>query len=60
MRESKLCKVRPTGVALVLPSDVEIFLANWIRSVRGEGIPISSEMIRLKARNKISETKFKN
>jgi len=49
VRESKLCKVRPTGVALVLPSDVEIFLANWIRSVRGEGIPISSEMIRLKA-----------
>ncbi len=50
LREAKLCKIRPTGLGLVLPRDVELFLANWIRSLRSEGIPISNEMIRIKAK----------
>jgi len=35
-----LCKIRPTGLACSLPSDVERYLANLIRSYRSEGIPI--------------------
>ncbi len=50
MRESKMLKIRPDGIGLVLPPDVEMFLANWIRSLRSEGIPVSNEMIRIKAK----------
>ena len=50
LRESKMLKIRPDGIGLVLPPDVEMFLANWIRSLRSKGIPVSNEMIRIKAK----------
>ena len=37
-----LGKIRPTGLTCVLPREVELYLANWIRSLRLEGIPVST------------------
>ncbi len=42
-------KLRPTGVACVLPSDIERYLANVIRGYRSEGIPVSNSMVIMKA-----------
>ena len=43
-------KIQPSGIACVLPSDVEKYLANWVRSLRNEGIPISNQMMCLQAK----------
>ena len=34
----------------VLPSDVEKYLAFWVRSLRNEGIPVSNQMMCLQAK----------
>ncbi len=43
-------KIRPNGASTVLPPEIESYLANWIRSYRSEGVPISNQMVQLRAK----------
>lgn len=42
-------KHRPMGLTCVLPKEVELHLANWVRSLRSEGIPVSNQFITIHA-----------
>jgi nuclear transport factor 2 (NTF2) superfamily protein len=48
--ERKAFKVRPSGVSLVLPVEMEDDLGCWVRAMRAEGVPVSQQMIMLRAK----------
>lgn len=43
------CKARPTGVACVLSPDIEDDIGCWVRAMRKNGVPVSQQMIQIKA-----------
>ena len=45
-----LSKIRPPGVSCILSLEIEQYLANWVRSLRNEGIPVSNTMVCLQAK----------
>ena len=53
--QQQLCRIRPTGVSCILPIELEQYLANWVRSLRSEGIPVSNLMVTLQSKNLAEE-----
>ncbi len=46
----QLSKIRPVGISCVLPVAVEQYLPFWVRSLRKEGIPVSTTMMCIQAK----------
>jgi len=45
----KAYKARPSGVSCILSAETEDSLGCWVRAMRAEGVPISQQMIMLRA-----------
>ena len=41
----QFCKIRPTKISCILPIELEMYLASWVRSLRSVGIPVSNTII---------------
>ena len=44
-----LTRICPKGLSTVLPNELEKHLANWVREYRSERIPVSNQMVQIRA-----------